>query len=74
MPAQWLTLLRSSDKRFRITASPKNSAPVGSPDGKWLPEIETTTDPATQLAGHQIVLLEVSTNAEKPGQIHWRPT
>jgi Tol biopolymer transport system component len=39
-----------------------------SPDGKWLPEIETTTDPATQLASHKIALLDVSTNAEKPAK------
>jgi eukaryotic-like serine/threonine-protein kinase len=37
-----------------------------SPDGKWLPEIETTTDPATQLVAHKIVLLDASANAEKP--------
>ena len=39
-----------------------------SPDGKWLPEIETTTDPATQLVAHKIVLLDVSANAEKPAK------
>jgi hypothetical protein len=32
---------------------------------KWLPEIATTADPATQLA-HQIVPLDVSANAENP--------
>jgi eukaryotic-like serine/threonine-protein kinase len=45
-----------------------------SPNGKWLPEIETTTDPATQLASHKIALLDVSTNAEKPAKyINARP-
>ena len=37
-----------------------------SPDGKWLPEIETVADPATQIVSHKIALLDVSTNAEKP--------
>ena len=39
-----------------------------SPDGKWLPETETTADPATQLANHRIALLDVSTNADKPAK------
>ena len=33
-----------------------------------MPEIQTTTDPATQLASHKIVLLNVSTKAEKPAK------
>jgi len=39
-----------------------------SPDGKWLPEIETVADPATQLVGHRIALLDVAANSEKPAK------
>ena len=39
-----------------------------SPDGKWLPEVETATDPATQAAFHRIALLDATANPEKPAR------
>jgi eukaryotic-like serine/threonine-protein kinase len=39
-----------------------------SPDGKWMPEIETATDPATQATTHRVVLLEENANSEKPAK------
>jgi Tol biopolymer transport system component len=39
-----------------------------SPDGKWMPEVETSTDPATQTANHRVVLLDTDTNSEKPAK------
>jgi serine/threonine protein kinase/sugar lactone lactonase YvrE len=39
-----------------------------SPDGKWIPEIETSTDPATQAATHRVVLLDANANSEKPAK------
>jgi Tol biopolymer transport system component len=39
-----------------------------SPDGKWIPEIETSTDPATQAATHRVVLLDATANSEKPAR------
>ena len=45
-----------------------NGAVNFSPDGKWIPEIETSTDPATQAATHRIVLLDANANSEKPAK------
>jgi serine/threonine protein kinase len=39
-----------------------------SPDGKWIPAIETSTDPATQAATHRVVLLDANANSEKPAK------
>src|SRR4029077_2440271 len=39
-----------------------------SPDGKWIPEIETSTDPTTQATTHRVVLLEANANSEKPAK------
>jgi eukaryotic-like serine/threonine-protein kinase len=36
-----------------------------SPDGKWLPQIETATDSSTQTASHRIALLDANANSEK---------
>jgi Tol biopolymer transport system component len=35
-----------------------------SPDGRWMPEIATTTDPATQLSTNKVALLDVNVNSE----------
>ena len=37
-----------------------------SPDGKWMPEVETSTDPATQAATHRVALLDTDANSEMP--------
>src|SRR5271166_723923 len=34
-----------------------------SPDGKWLPQIEASTDPATQATNHKIVLLDLASDS-----------
>jgi WD40 repeat protein len=39
-----------------------------SPDGKWMPEIETSTDPATQVIAHRVVLLDANADSEKPAK------
>jgi hypothetical protein len=39
-----------------------------SPDGKWIPEVELSTDPATQAVTHRIVLLDAKVNSEKPAK------
>jgi WD40 repeat protein len=36
-----------------------------SPDGKWLPQIETATDSSTQTVTHRIALLDANANSEK---------
>ncbi len=33
-------------------------------DGRWMPEIETTTDPATQASTHKVALVDLATNTE----------
>ena len=33
-------------------------------DGRWMPEVETTTDPATQSSTHKVALVDLSTNSE----------
>ena len=35
-----------------------------SPDGRWMPEIETTTDTATQSATIKVALIDVTANSE----------
>jgi len=35
-----------------------------SPDGRWMPEIETATDPATQTSTTKVALLDVNANSE----------
>ncbi len=35
-----------------------------SPDGKWMPQVTTTTDPATQTTTHKVALIDVTTNSE----------
>ena len=35
-----------------------------SPDGKWMPEILTSTDPGTQVSTHKIALIDVSGNLD----------
>jgi Tol biopolymer transport system component len=39
-----------------------------SPDGKWIPQIETAADPSTQVTAHRVVLLDASANSEKPAK------
>src|SRR6267154_1425960 len=39
-----------------------------SPDGKWIPQIETATDPSTQVTAHRVVLLDANANSEKPAK------
>jgi eukaryotic-like serine/threonine-protein kinase len=39
-----------------------------SPDGNWMPEVETSTDPATQTATHRVVLLDTEANSGKPAK------
>src|SRR4029077_18612898 len=39
-----------------------------SPDGKWIPEVELSTDPSTQAVTHRIVLLDTNANPEKPAK------
>jgi serine/threonine protein kinase len=39
-----------------------------SPDGKWIPEVETLTDSATQVTTHRVALLDVNANSEKPAK------
>jgi serine/threonine protein kinase/sugar lactone lactonase YvrE len=39
-----------------------------SPDGKWIPEVELSNDPATQAVTHTIVLLDPNANPEKPAK------
>jgi len=45
-----------------------NGALNFSPDGKWMPEVETASDPATQVAIHRIALLETAANPDKPAK------
>jgi len=45
-----------------------NGAMNFSPDGKWMPEVETATDTATQATTHRIALLETAANPEKPAK------
>lgn len=35
-----------------------------SPDGRWMPEIETSTDPATQSGTNKVALVDVNANSE----------
>ncbi len=35
-----------------------------SPDGRWMPEIEATTDPATQASTHKVALVDLAANTE----------
>ncbi len=39
-----------------------------SPDGKWMPEILTSTDPGTQVAIHKIALIDASANLDAPAK------
>jgi Tol biopolymer transport system component len=39
-----------------------------SPDGKWMPEILTSTDPGTQATIHQIALIDVGGNPDAPAK------
>jgi Tol biopolymer transport system component len=35
-----------------------------SPDSRWMPEIETTADPATQTSTNKVALVDVNANSE----------
>jgi serine/threonine protein kinase len=39
-----------------------------SPDGKWIPEVELSNDPATQTVTHRVVLLDTKANPDKPAK------
>jgi Tol biopolymer transport system component len=55
-----------------VKASVANGFMIGavnfSPDGKWIPEVEVSTDPATQATTHRVVLLDANVNSEKPAK------
>jgi WD40 repeat protein len=40
-----------------------------SPDGKWMPEILTSTDPGTQAVTHKIALIDVTANLDAPAKV-----
>ena len=56
-----------SPELVKATALP-NGFMVGavnfSPDGRWMPEIETTADPATQTSTNKVALVDVNANSE----------
>src|SRR5258708_19949975 len=39
-----------------------------SPDGKWIPEVELSSDPATQAVTQRIVLLNANPNPQNPAK------
>jgi hypothetical protein len=39
-----------------------------SPDGKWIPEIESATDPGTQVTTHRVALIGANANSEAPAK------
>jgi Tol biopolymer transport system component len=50
-------------------ASGFNGGALGiSPDGKWLPEVEVSTDSATQVTKHKIALLNLAANPDPPAK------
>ena len=55
-------------KASAVTSGFMTGAVNSSPEGKWIPEVETSTDPATQASTHRIVLLDANANSEKPAK------
>ena len=40
-----------------------------SPDGKWMPEILTSSDPGSQAITHKIALIDVTANLDAPAKV-----
>jgi WD40 repeat protein len=55
----WLAVVESGLVGFMLDAV------NFSPDGKWLPQIETATDSSAQTVTHRIALLDANSNSEK---------
>jgi eukaryotic-like serine/threonine-protein kinase len=51
-------------KSSRVSSGFAAGALNVSPDGQWLPEVEVSTDAATQMTKHRIVLINLAENSE----------